>query len=166
MVLKRQLALHRKLKARGQIDHDHLFFNRDGTPIRRLGHVAKCWCKSLMRLGMRLRRPYCARHASVSWNLMIGKKPLFVARQHGYSPTTMFRIYAAWMDGAPESDIELIEASMGTAASLVERTSSNQRSIDPVATLGTGLATGEWASGAEVPKKKRRKKWRRGWDSN
>jgi integrase len=99
-VLKRQLALHQKLKACGRIDHDHLFFNSSGAPIRHLGQVAKCWRKSLDRLGLRFRRPYCARHTSVSWNLMIGKRVLLVSRQHGHSMMTMFRAYAAWMDGA------------------------------------------------------------------
>jgi hypothetical protein len=55
------------------------------APIRSLEHLAKCWRESLKRLGLRFRRPYCARHTSVSWNLMIGKPPLWVSRQHGHS---------------------------------------------------------------------------------
>ena len=53
------------------------------------------------RLGLRGRRPYVARHTSVSWNLMVGKNPLFVARQHGHSVATMFRTYAALDAGCP-----------------------------------------------------------------
>jgi integrase len=49
------------------------------------------------------RKPYCARHSSVSWNLMVGKNPLWVAKQHGHSVTTMFRVYAAWAEGAAPS---------------------------------------------------------------
>ena len=101
VTLKRQLNLYQRLKARGSVNHDHLFFGDDGLPIRRLGYVAKCWRKSSERLGLRGRRPYVARHTSVSWNLMIGKSPLFVARQHGHSVATMFRTYAAWMQDAP-----------------------------------------------------------------
>jgi integrase len=71
-----------------------------------------CEAVSVERLGQRYRRPYCARHSSVSWNLMIGKNPLFVARQHGHSLVTMWRTYAAWMDGAFESDIDLIRAAI------------------------------------------------------
>jgi hypothetical protein len=52
------------------------------------------------------------RDTSVSWNLMIGKNPLFVSRQHGLSVTTMWRTYAAWMQGALESDIALIQTAM------------------------------------------------------
>jgi hypothetical protein len=43
---------------------------------------------------------------------MIGKKPLFVAHQRGHSMVTMWRSYAAWMDGALESDIGLIRAAI------------------------------------------------------
>jgi len=43
---------------------------------------------------------------------MIGKNPLLVSEQHGHNVTTMWRTYAAWMEGALESDIVLIEAAM------------------------------------------------------
>src|SRR5258708_1186411 len=55
--------------------------------------------------GVRYRRPYCARHSSVSWNLMLGKTPLRVATQHGHSPKTMLSTYTAWTRGAPESEV-------------------------------------------------------------
>jgi len=32
---------------------------------------------------------------------MIGKNPLWVAKQHGHSVATMLRVYIAWMDSAP-----------------------------------------------------------------
>jgi hypothetical protein len=41
----------------------------------------------------------------VSWNLMLGKNPLWVARQHGHSLRKMLEVYAAWADGAVESDL-------------------------------------------------------------
>jgi integrase len=156
-VLKRQLALYRYLKARGRIEHDQLFFNEGGQPIRHLGYLAKCWRKSSDRLGLRYRRPYCARHTSVSWNLMIGKNPLFVSKQHGHSITTMFRTYAAWMDGAPESDIVLILAAIDRDGSSVERLSNNQMqlrlNVPQVAGLGTGLVTEGAGSEAQVTEK-------------
>ena len=157
-VLKRQLALYRHLKARGRIDHDQLFFNDDGQPIRHLGYLAKCWRNSLERIGLRYRRPYSARHTSVSWNLMIGKNPLFVSRQHGHSVTTMWRTYAAWMDGALESDIALILAAMNRDGSPVERMSNNQiqlaLNVPAVAGFGTRLATWLDRPEAQVPEKK------------
>jgi hypothetical protein len=110
--LKRQLALYRDLKSRRLIEHNQIFFKDDGTSIRNLSYPARRWRLTLERLGQRYRRPYCARHSCVSWNLIIGKKPLFVARQHGHSMVTMWRTYAAWMDGALESDIGLIRATI------------------------------------------------------
>jgi len=48
---------------------------------------------------------------------MIGKNPLWVAKQHGHSVATMLRVYIAWMDTAPESDIAAIKDAMGMAPS-------------------------------------------------
>ena len=36
---------------------------------------------------------------------MIGKSPLWVSKQHGHRAETMFRAYAAWAEGAPESEV-------------------------------------------------------------
>ena len=148
VTLKRQLNLYQRLKARGSVNHDHLFFGDDGLPIRRLAYVTKCWRKSSERLGLRGRRPYVARHTSVSWNLMIGKSPLFVARQHGHSVATMFRTYAAWMQDAPESDIRLIRSAMKAkkSASGAKPGRESHLRIAPVARLATGLATGNVVS--------------------
>jgi hypothetical protein len=57
---------------------------------------------------------------------MIGKKPLLVSNQHGHSVTTMWRTYAALMDGALQSDIALILAAMNRDGSAVERMSNSQ----------------------------------------
>jgi hypothetical protein len=38
-------------------------------------------------------------------NLMIGKNPLWVAKQHGHSIATMLRAYAAWAEGTAEVDV-------------------------------------------------------------
>ena len=43
---------------------------------------------------------------------MIGKNPLWVAKQHGRSIATMLRVYAAWAEGAVETDVEAIKRSM------------------------------------------------------
>ncbi len=111
-VLKRQRRLRARLKAAGKIGHDHLFFQETGEPIWNLQYPGIRWRKTLSALKLRYRRPYTARHSSVSWNLMIGKNPLWVAKQHGHSIATMLRVYAAWAEGAVESDIEAIKRSM------------------------------------------------------
>jgi hypothetical protein len=43
---------------------------------------------------------------------MIGKNALWVAKQHGHSIATMLRAYAAWAEGAVETDIDAIRRSM------------------------------------------------------
>jgi hypothetical protein len=43
---------------------------------------------------------------------MVGKNPLSVAKQHGHSISTMLRVYAAWAEGAVESDVDAIKRAM------------------------------------------------------
>jgi hypothetical protein len=81
-----------------------------------------------------------------------------------------WRTYAAWMEGALESDIKLIEAAMARDRSTIKR-ASNIRSeanstVSAVAGFGTRLATRHEAPAAQVPENKKQKKWRGGWDSN
>jgi integrase len=60
------------------------------------------------------REPYNARHSSVTWNLMTGKNPLWVAKQHSHSVQTMLEVYAAWTEGAKDLDIAAIREAMIT----------------------------------------------------
>jgi len=95
-VVRRQLVLRATLERAGRIDHDHLFFKASGKPIRNLQYPYTRWRQTLARLrDVRYRKPYCARHTSVSWDLMTGRSALWVARQHGHSIATMLRFYAA-----------------------------------------------------------------------
>jgi integrase len=112
LVLKRQLRLRARLEAAGKIDHEHVFFLESGEPFRSLQYPQIRWRKTLRSLKLRYRRPYTARHSSVSWNLMIGKIALWVAKQQGHSIATMLRAYAAWAEGSVESDIKTIKSSM------------------------------------------------------
>ena len=43
---------------------------------------------------------------------MLGKNPLWVARQHGHTVRTMLEVYAAWAEGAVESDVAAIRRAM------------------------------------------------------
>jgi len=114
-ILKRQLELRERLARLGQIDHDLLFFEATGTPIITLAASYQRWRKTMKRLStIRYRKPYAARHSSVSWNLMMGKKPLWVAKQHGHSLETMLRSYGAWAEGAVETDIGHVERAMAS----------------------------------------------------
>jgi hypothetical protein len=48
----------------------------------------------------------------VTWQLMLGKNLLWVAKQHGHSVEVMLRMYAAWLDGATAADIQAIKQAM------------------------------------------------------
>jgi integrase len=88
----RQLALREQLRRAGKLNHEYLFFKANGAPIRNLQYPYTRWRRTLARLRtIRYRKPYCARHSSVSWDLMIGRGALWVARQHGHSIATMLR---------------------------------------------------------------------------
>lgn len=112
-VMCRQLTLRGRLAHGGRIRHPYIFFSDDGSPLRSIKEPGRRWAKTLSRIPIRPRRPYCARHSCVSWNLMLGKNPLWVARQHGHTVRTMLEVYAAWADGAVESDVTAIRRSMG-----------------------------------------------------
>jgi hypothetical protein len=85
VVLKRQLALRAELLHKGKIDHDCLFFKASGAAFRNLQYPHKRWQQTLSRLpSLRYRKPYAARHTSVSWELMMGRSALWAARQHGH----------------------------------------------------------------------------------
>jgi integrase len=111
-VLKDHLELRARWARAGRIQHEHVFFQGSGEPIRNLNVVYVRWRKTLRAMQLRYRKPYCARHSSVSWNLMIGKNPLWVAKQHGHNITTMLRAYSAWAEGAVEEDVEAIRRAM------------------------------------------------------
>jgi integrase len=143
-VLNRQLALRMRLELAGKIDHDHLFFKVTGEPIRSLQYPYRRWRRTLLRnSGIRYRKPYCARHSSVSWDLMVGRNPLWVAKQHGHSITTMLRAYAAWAEGAVEADIEAIQYAMAF----------NPRAIRRAPTSATSTGNGPQADVRSVARK-------------
>jgi hypothetical protein len=123
LVLSRQLAIQARLQHEGRIPHDHLFFKDNGDPIRNLLYPYVRWRQTLQRLpSIRCRKPYCARHSSVSWNLMTGRSLLWVAKPHGHTITTMLKAYAAWTGGATQSDVQAIKRAMASEAPAPERT--------------------------------------------
>jgi integrase len=152
-VLHRQLKLRERLQRNSRLHHDHIFVDDHGAPLQSIHEVGARWAKTLARLPVRPRRPYCARHSSVSWNLMLGKNPLWVARQHGHSVRTMLEVYAAWADGAVESDLFAIRRSMGL---LGDGTASDQpgllrrlagwliRDARPASTAGSSFNVWHW----------------------
>jgi hypothetical protein len=71
---------------------------------------------------------------------MVGRNPLWVAKQHGHSITTMLRAYAAWAEGAVEADIEAIQHAMAF----------NPRGIRRAATSATLTGDSPQADGRSV----------------
>ena len=141
-VLKRHLTLRARLKLAGKIDHDDLFFKETGEPIRNLQYAWVRWRRSLqLTLKARYREPYNARHSSVSWNLMIGKNPLWVAKQHGHSVQTMLEVYAAWTEGTKETDIDAIRKAMERRPALISARAANDvPGVEAATSIGAGLA--------------------------
>jgi integrase len=115
-VLERQLKLRERLERAGRVRHEYVFFHPNGDPIRKLAAVYQRWRQTLKRLAIRYRKPYIARHSSVSWDLMLGRNPLFVAQQHGHRILTMLTVYAAWTEGSLEVDVAAIRRAMDTSA--------------------------------------------------
>ncbi len=111
-VLRRHLALRDEYVEAGKIRHEHLFFLEDGRPISDPEITRWRWSESIKALGIRRRGPYHARHSSVTWQLMLGKNLLWVAKQHGHSVEVMLRMYAAWLEGATDFDIHAIKQAM------------------------------------------------------
>src|SRR5262249_49456440 len=62
---------------------------------------------------------------------MIGKNPLWVAKQHGHSVQTMLDTYAAWTEGAKESDIEAISGRWDRRRELAFSRSIPERRFQP-----------------------------------
>jgi integrase len=147
-VLKRQLALRERMKQAGRNRHDYLFFCANGKPFGLIRHPYDRWRWSLsMTVKGRYREPYNARHSFVSWNLMLGKNLLWVAKQHGHSVQTMLDTYGTWIDGSTQEDIEAIRQAMERRpAALLTGPTEPRLEFDPPASLpptqrfGTGLA--------------------------
>jgi hypothetical protein len=135
-----------------------------------------------MYIDIRRRGPYHARHSSVTWQLMLGKNLLWVAKQHGHSVEVMLRMYAAWLEGATDADIRAIKLAMEkrpaaraaipdsrAAISAVNAVSNRvtQIVIRPLNSpeFGSSLAVGKDLSGSSL-RNDSKIKWRRGWDSN
>jgi integrase len=187
-VLRRHLALRDECVAAGKIGHQHLFFLEDGRPISDPEITRWRWSESLKALGIRRRGPYHARHSSVTWQLMLGKNLLWVAKQHGHSVEVMLRMYAAWLDGATDSDIHAIKHAMERRpATRVAIPAARTAIPDVHAAISTvnaaknavpqivirPLKSPEFGSSLAVENGERSKplnreqiKWRRGWDSN
>jgi len=62
---------------------------------------------------------------------MIGRNPIWVSRQHGHSVRTMLEIYAAWAEGAVESDVDSMRRAMGFDVATVPASARGLASSHP-----------------------------------
>jgi integrase len=111
-VLHRQLMLRERLNQAGRLKHDSLFFDPGGTPFPDSRNPYRRWHSTLRQLPIPYRKPYKARCSSISWSLMRGRNPLWVAQQHGHSPLTMLTVYAAWTHGTRRPNVAAIRRAM------------------------------------------------------
>jgi integrase len=138
-VLKRQLQMRAQLQGAGRINHDYVFFQANGAALINLQYPQVRWRQTLESLPLRYRRPYCARHSSVSWNLMVGRNVLWVAKQHGHSIHTMLRVYAAWTEGTRLGDIKAIRRAMNHRPERLLNTVSRNNALAEAGGVRVGL---------------------------
>jgi integrase len=143
-VLRRQLRLREQLQQQGLIDHECLFFFENGAAMLDTRRAYKRWRSTCRRLPIRYRKPYVARHSSVSWDLMVGRNPLWVAQQHGHGLVTMLSVYAAWTAGTLESNVDAIRSSM-------LETHPERAPVNPSYVNIKSLASSERPSGSSRP---------------
>ena len=115
-------------------------------------------------------------------DLMIGRNPLYVAKQHGHSISTMLWVYAAWAEGTTEADVTAIRAAMAARPSSLTGSPNSDptedrrpiKSIEKLlgrqrkgcrATYGNRFAICPERASAKCLKGMAIT-WRRGWDSN
>jgi hypothetical protein len=81
---------------------------------------------------------------------MIGKNLLWVAEQHGHSAAVMLKVYAKWMKGATEKDVEAIRVAMGFVTNLaLAQRAKESISLNPFGNvLAVGAVTREPCSAA------------------
>ena len=94
--------------------------------------------------------------------------------KHGHSVEVMLRMYAAWIEGATEADIQAIRNAMEARpkvsllpfAQASPRDSACQIVLRPLASPDSASSSASSPEGKKVRAEKAQKKWRRGWDSN
>lgn len=104
-------------------------FLEDGSPISDPEVTRWRWNESSQKLGIRQRGAYHARHSSVTWRLMLGKNLLWVAKQHGHSVEVMLRMYAAWIEGATDADIQAIKQAIEAGPAARTRTPRGKKIV-------------------------------------
>jgi hypothetical protein len=87
------------------------YLQRYGAARTRLKNIVERPDSALDRIIRAARESHALRFVN-DRALMLGKNLLWVAKQHGHSVEVMLRMYAAWIEGATEADIQAIRNAM------------------------------------------------------
>jgi hypothetical protein len=80
---------------------------------------------------------------------MLGRNPLWVAKQHGHRIATMLSVYAAWVEGARECDLAAIRRAMGyNRKRLADRTPTAVAAAAPPTASTPRVVPGNFLTGA------------------
>lgn len=109
----RAFAVIQRQRSVSQLAGKHVFVREDGRGWHDLQVQTKRWAHTLKRLGIRYRRPYQMRHTSVTWNLLAGRNPLWVADQHGHGMGVSLKVYAKWLRGTSEEGVAALTLALG-----------------------------------------------------
>lgn len=97
----RSLAVIERQRSRTQLAGTHVFRNPStGRPWNDEQEQRKVWVIALRGAGVRYRPPKECRDTSVTFSLMAGADPVWVAKQHGHSVQVMLKDYAKWIPKA------------------------------------------------------------------
>lgn len=97
----RAAAVIERQRARTQLKNAEVFWNPStGKPWHDEQGQRKEWATTLRRCKIRHRPPKELRDSSVTFALMAGADPWYVARQHGHSLQVMMKDYAKWIPNA------------------------------------------------------------------
>lgn len=82
-----------------------VFCSRTGQPLSHRNVTQRIWYPTLMRLGLKKRRPYETRHTAATLWLAAGENPEWIARQLGHANTKMlFEIYSRYVPNLTRQD--------------------------------------------------------------
>lgn len=100
--------VYEALKAQGEVTGKMgglVFCSREGLPLNRTNVMNRIWYPTLIRLGLKRRKPYQTRHTTATLWLAAGENPEWIARQMGHSTTRMlFTVYSRFIPNLTRQD--------------------------------------------------------------
>ena len=89
---------------------EYVFCGRDQQPLNYRNLANRIWYPTLVRAGLRRRRPYQTRHTAATLWLAAGESPEWIARQMGHTTTKMlFTVYSRYVPNLTRQDGSAME---------------------------------------------------------